>query len=91
MILRVTRGRFDAADYEQIERELREQWVPGVKQMPGFRALQFGVDRDAGTFVAASAWDSPEQSEALRTTRAPFERLGLRYDGTDIYEVVAQA
>ena len=91
MILRVTRGRFDAAKYEQIERGLREQWVPGVKQMPGFRALQLGVDRDAGTFVAASAWDSPEQSEALRATRTPFESLGMRYEGTDIYEVVAQA
>jgi heme-degrading monooxygenase HmoA len=91
MILRVTRGHFDAAKYEQIERGLQEQWVPSVKQMPGFRSLQLGVDRDTGTFVAASAWDSPEQSEALRATRAPFEGLGMRYEGTDIYEVVAQA
>lgn len=91
MILRVTRGRFDAAKYEQIERGLRDQWVPDVEQMPGFRGLQLGVDRDAGTFVAASAWDSPEHSEALRATRAPFESLGLRYEGTDIYEVVAHA
>ena len=91
MILRVTRGRFDAANYEQIERGLQEQWVPDVKHLPGFRGLQLGLDRDAGTFVAASAWDSPEQSEALRATRAPFERLGMQYEGTDIYEVVAQA
>ncbi len=91
MILRVTRGRFDAAKYEQIERGLREQWVPDVKQMPGFRALQLGIDRDAGTFVTASVWDSPEQSESLRATRTPFEGLGMRYERTEIYEVVAQA
>ena len=89
MYIRVTRGRFNPANYEQIQRMVEEQLLPGIKQRPGFRSYQGGIDREANTLVAVSFWDTREQAEGLASGRGPFEALGVVFDTAETYELIA--
>jgi hypothetical protein len=91
MFVRVTRGRFPTARYDEILRQTQEQLVPAVKRLPGFRSYRGGVDRAAGLLVAVSLWDTAEQAAGLAALRSAFDGLGIQFDTTEVYEIVAEA
>ena len=91
MFIRVTRGRFSPANQDAMMRALQEQVIPAVRQLPGFKSFQIGLDRDAGRVVAVSAFDTREQTEAMAAQRAPGEAVGIQFEPAEVYEIIAQA
>jgi quinol monooxygenase YgiN len=93
MHVRITRGRFDPARAADVER-LTGEVADAVKGLPGFVSYQGGLDREAGTIVAISTWESES------TANFPREMLGdviprvtelAQLEPPDIYEVVSTA
>jgi hypothetical protein len=91
MYIRVTRGRFSPANTDDAVRIARDQLVPVLKQRPGFRSYQAGLNHEAGTLIAISAWDTREQAQAAETARGPLEALGIRFEAPEIFEVTVEA
>ena len=91
MYVRVTRGRFDPARTDDIERLVAEQLIPALKQRTGFQGYQSGLNSEAGTLVAISNWETREQAQDIGTVRAPFEALGIRFEPPEIFEITASA
>ena len=91
MYVRVTRARFDSSKADEIQRLAQEQLIPAVRQRPGFRSYQGGLNREAGTLVAISMWDTREQAEGLTSVRAPFEALGVQFDASEVFEITIEA
>jgi hypothetical protein len=58
MYIRVLRGRFSPANTDETVRIARDQLVPALKQRPGFVNYGAGLNHDAGTLIAISAWDT---------------------------------
>jgi hypothetical protein len=91
MYIRVTRGRFSSANTDEAVRVARDQFVPTLKQRPGFRGYYAGLDHDAGTLISISAWDTREQAREAQTVHGPFESLGIRFEAAEIFEVTVEA
>lgn len=66
--LRVTRGTADTAKIDQLGAAMRDEALPAVRGLAGFRALALGVDRETGRFVITSVWDSAANRDASETT-----------------------
>ena len=90
MVIRVTRGRLGGADPDEFSRASEEQTMPGARALPGLRSFHIGIDRQAGTFVGVSVWDTAEQSQALAAHRAALEALGAQFEAPETFEVVSQ-
>ena len=91
MYIRVTRGRFSPANTDEMVRLARDQLVPTLKQRPGFRSYYAGLNRDAGTLIAISLWDTSEQAREAGTARGPFEALGIQLETPEVFEVTVEA
>jgi heme-degrading monooxygenase HmoA len=97
MIMRFTTGRFDPAQFEDIQRYARERQATTMKAVPGFQSFTAGFDRASGQYIGVSVWATEEAAQAgtEATTRIrhefppalpPAEGPLPRY-----YEVIAQA
>lgn len=91
MYIRVMRGRFSSANTDEAVRLARDQLVPTLKQRPGFRSYHAGLNRDAGTLISISGWDTREQAQEGGVARGPFEALGIRFEAPEIFEVTVEA
>ncbi len=91
MHIRLTRGRFDPGKADEFLRLARESTLPKARQLPGFKRMQIGVDRGAGRFVAVTAFDTAEQSQAMSTLRAQHEAAGVQFEAPEAYEVVIES
>ena len=69
MCLRITRGRFDPARYDESV-ALSQEVGDAIARLPGFVDYRGGGDRGSGAIVAVSAWETAEQA------RFPREALG---------------
>jgi quinol monooxygenase YgiN len=89
MYIRVTRGRFDPAKYDEFSR-LSQEVNLAVQRLPGCRSLHSGGDRAAGRLIAVSTWDSEEQArfsrDALGDVIARLQSLGGQLEPPEIYE-----
>ena len=89
--LRLTRGRFDPARYAELV-PLTREIAAATHGLPGYRGQHHGLDREAGTLVAVSLWDSAEHArferDALGHAHALAMALGLRLEPPEVYEVV---
>jgi hypothetical protein len=89
--LRLTRGRFDPAAYEEVVR-LTGEIAAATEQLPGYRSQHHGVDRGGGTLVAVSLWDSAEHArfsrEALGPAHAAAVAAGVWLEPPEVYPVV---
>ncbi len=90
MVIRVTRGRLGGADPDEFRRVSDEQTMVSARALPGVRSFHIGIDRQAGTFVGVSVWDTAEQSQAIGAHRAALEALGAQFESTETFEVVSQ-
>jgi hypothetical protein len=92
MYLRIRRGRFDPATYDEL---MRLWWEAGLVRLPGFERLQVGTDRTAGTLIAVSTWDTQVQAsvgfDAIADAVADRAQvLGVQLDPPEIFEIAAQ-
>ena len=91
MQVRVSRGRFDTAKFDETV-ALATEAATSMKGLPGFHSYQGGINRDAGTLVAISTWESAEaadfQREALGDVWARILASGVQLDPPEVYEVV---
>jgi len=65
--LRVTRAAIDAGKIDALTTAMRDEALPAVRNLAGFRALVLGVDRENGRFVITSVWDSAQNREAAES------------------------
>jgi hypothetical protein len=91
MYLRITRARFDPANYDQIVPVARDLDA-AMRQLPGLQQFWQGVDRAAGTVAAVSTWDTEEHAnvarEALGEPVGRLRALGVTLDPLEIYELL---
>ena len=93
MYLRITRGRFDPATYDELLPLMREVNA-AVQALPGWQRMQSGLDRSGGRLVAVSTWDTAEHAnfsrdagslgDVVRRTQA----IGVQLEPPEIYEIV---
>ena len=93
MYLRVTRGRFDPARYDEalpVARDISE----AVKQMAGNAGIVQGMSRATGALVAVSTWDTEEHAgwsrDALGELGDRLRALGVLLEPPEVYEVTVQ-
>ena len=93
MYLRITRGHFDPARYDESV-TLSQEVGDALSRLPGFVAYHGGGDRASGAVVAVSTWETEEQArfprEALGDVVARLLATGATLDPPEIYEVVVQ-
>lgn len=95
MVLRITRGRFDPAKYDDVV-PLARQVEAAAEGLPGYRNVQTAIDRSGGKIVAVSPWDTMEQATFSRE-QAPvlgdvvrrMMAIGVEFDPPEIYEIVS--
>jgi hypothetical protein len=92
--LRLTRGRFDPARFDQLQR-FAEQVVAAVQRLPGFQHFYGGVDRAAGTFVVVTLHDSEAHArfprEFVGDVIARMQVVGVELEPPVVYEVAIHA
>ena len=95
MHLRITRGRFDPAAWDDLWRLGEEVLLPAMLRLPGLQSYQSGADRTSGVIVAVSTWETEEQArfsrDALGDILPQLQALGLQLEPPQIYEVTLQA
>ena len=92
MFLRITRGRFDPARYDEVTLVVREVNA-AVEQLPGFQHLHSGLDRAGGRLAVATLWETREQAQfsrdALGEVMRRTEAAGLQLEPAEVYEVTS--
>ena len=94
MYLRITRGRFDPAKYDDLLPLTREVDA-AVQAMPGCQSVHSAVDRTGGRLAVVSQWATVEQASFSRDTDASTAdvvrrilALGVQVEPPEIYEIV---
>lgn len=62
--IRANLGQASPGKLDTLVQRMRDQALPAVRALRGFRALNLGVDRDSGRFAIISVWDTPEDRAA---------------------------
>ena len=95
MYLRITRGRFDSARYDELL-PLTQEVNAAVQAMPGCQSVHSAVDRTGGRVAVVSRWDTLEQASFSRDTVAStadvvrrIQAIGAQIEPPEIYEVVS--
>ncbi len=94
MYLRITRGRFDAAKYDELFPMMREV-DPIVQALPGCQSVHSAMDRTAGRLGIVSTWDTAEHANFSRETAGDLgelvrrtQAMGVQLEPPEIYEIV---
>jgi hypothetical protein len=95
MVVRITRGRFDPARIDDVQRVVDEELIPALRRFPGFLDYKGGVNRRTGQVVAITSWDTAEHAnfarDAISEMVAALSALGVTLEPADIYEITAQS
>lgn len=93
MYLRVTRGRFDPARYDESV-ALSQEVADAIARLPGLASYRGGGDRATGAIVAVSTWDTEEHArfarEALGGVLDRLLAAGAELEPPEVYEVVVE-
>lgn len=86
-----TRATTDPQKHELVGRYVRDQVAPLVRAQPGFRALLYGSNPQAGRGVVATVWntvaDRQASEAAVSGARAQATQLGEGQTSVELYEV----
>ncbi|HEX4206458.1 MAG TPA: hypothetical protein VHZ51_20115 [Ktedonobacteraceae bacterium] len=66
-VIRVSRGNFDPARFEEVDRMTKETGtylIPAIQKLPGLLSYYAGASPD-GSMVHVSVWDSEEHAEQM--------------------------
>ncbi len=93
MYMRISRGRFDPARYDEISPVGREVDA-AVQALPGCQHTHSGTDRNTGRFVSVSIWDTAEHANFSREAAGGLgdvvrraQALGVQVEPPEIYEL----
>jgi len=91
MYLRVTRGRFDPAKSDELY-ALGPRVVAGVMAQPGCQDCRAGIDRQSGTSIVASTFDTLDHAKFPRENLGEeylqaLAQLGWQGDAPEFYEL----
>ena len=86
MFARLTRISADPARVDEFEPIVREQVLPAAQQMAGFQGMYAMVDRQSGTALSFTFWES---EEAMRASEEGANRLRSEAAARGSAEVVA--
>ena len=93
MYLRVTRGRYDPARYDESV-AISQEIADAIARLPGFVDYRGAGDRATGAIVAVSAWDTEAHArfgrEVLGDVVARMQAAGARLELPEVYEVAVE-
>lgn len=92
--LRVIRTKADPARLDALLQAVRDQAIPAVRPLTGFRALVVSLDRDAGDVVVTAVYATAADREEADRRMADIRNAVLAAGGADrpeisLYEVLA--
>lgn len=97
MIVRISTGHFEAGQYEAVQQLLTEggdRLIPAIQKLAGCLHYYSAINREAGTIVNVSVWDSLEHAQqmaslqAMQAEGAQMRALGVRFDPILNHETV---
>jgi len=87
-VIRVSRGNFDPARFEEVDRMAKEigtYLIPAIQKLPGLLSYYAGTSQD-GSMVHVSLWDSEEHAnqmgslkEMIVDARRDSEAVGVTF------------
>ncbi len=81
LIVRISRGRFAADLYPQMQERLRmagDSLIPAIKRLPGCLHYYAGLERESSTMINVSIWDSLEHANQMNQM-AEMAQLGREF------------
>jgi len=96
-VIRLSRAHFDPHRMEEVTTlllEARAAIWPEQEKLPGYVDGYVGVDRQNGSMIWVTFWDSVEHANALgslpamRASNASFTSGGLKFDPIATHEIV---
>jgi heme-degrading monooxygenase HmoA len=92
--LRVMRSQTDPARQDALVQATREQALPVLKTLPGFRAVVVNLDRQSGRVIITGVWATAQDRDASETSMADirtrvFAAAGAGQPEILRYEVLA--
>ena len=89
MYLRITRGRFDPARFDEVH-ALLPAVLARLRQLPGCRDVRTGFDRAAGSSISVSTFDTLEHAQFVREdlgdTFARLQATGWQGEAPELYD-----
>ena len=83
-VIRVSRGNFDPARFEEVDRmakEISTYLIPAIQKLPGLLSYYAGTSPD-GSMVHVSLWDSEEHAEQMNMLKEMI--VDARRDATAV-------
>ena len=89
---RVTRARNIGDAIDKVLAEVREEWLPLVQSLPGWKSTTVGVNRSAGRLYKVTWWETPADHDASEAARAGHhamveQRFGASERESERYEI----
>lgn len=94
MHVRIAQFHVPSENWERAVSQIRDQVVPGIREVPGFVAGAFAGDREAQVAWGIVFWESREamlasEDAAARIRAEAVEGAGLGFTGVERFEVIA--
>jgi quinol monooxygenase YgiN len=89
MIVRISRGSFEASRYADIEKRLRDSGqslIPAIQKLPGMIKYYVGIDRESSTMVNVSIWENLEAAQQMASLKemlalaGEFQSVGVTFE-----------
>ena len=91
MYLRITRNHFEPSRVSEV-RTLVPDVIDALRQLPGCRGVDIGIDASTGESVSVSRFDTGEHArfsrEELGAIIGRIQAAGIRMDPPELYELV---
>jgi heme-degrading monooxygenase HmoA len=96
MHARASRIRIPSERLDEAARVIESEAIPAVRGLGGFRHGYWLADRAGGRMLVVTLWESEQalrasEQQANQLRSAITQRYGATVEGTDEYEVLAQA
>ena len=88
MHARVTRLRLEPGRIDEAVRRLEAEDVPSWRQLEGFKGFTLLADRESGSVIGTSYWESREAMEASEDAVAPSRQRAAEAGGATDTPVV---
>ena len=91
MYLRLTRGRFDPARYDEVV-PLVPAITAALRVLPGVQDARVGIDRATGRTLSLTSFETLDQAQCSRDRLGPvlqpLQELGWEAEAPEIYEAM---
>ncbi|HEU5424138.1 MAG TPA: hypothetical protein VFU72_11400 [Nitrolancea sp.] len=92
MYVRILTGRVKPYNADLFGRVLTDDYVPLIRQLPGFQHFYFGIERSTWELVAVMLWDRVPPDDQIMEIGEPFldqlRALGAELQPWHEYEIL---